>query len=139
VSSANLDLVRSLYTDWERGDWSSVKCAHPDIEFVIADGPSPGRWMGVAGMTQVRRDFLNTWEYSGAEAEEYRGLDDERVLVLDRYGWRGKTSGLEIARMRSVGATLFHVRDGKVTRIVSYWDRERALAGLGLPAQTDSP
>jgi ketosteroid isomerase-like protein len=34
--------------------------------------------------------------------------------------------------MRSDGAVLFHLCDGKVTRLVFYWDRDRALADLGL-------
>ena len=36
------------------------------------------------------------------------------------------------AQMRTESATLFHVRDGKVTRLVVYWDREPALTHLGL-------
>jgi hypothetical protein len=34
--------------------------------------------------------------------------------------------------MQSKGANLFHVRGGKVARLVLYWDRERALVDLGL-------
>ena len=34
--------------------------------------------------------------------------------------------------MQTKGANLFHIRDGKVTRLVLYWDRDRAFADLGL-------
>jgi hypothetical protein len=77
---------------------------------------------------------------SGApQADEYLELDGERVLVLDHFRGRGKTSGLEVREMRTEGAVLFHVRGDKVTRVVVYWDRERALADLGLAPQPGTP
>jgi ketosteroid isomerase-like protein len=137
--SANLDLVRSIYADWEHGDFSRAEWAHPQIEYLIADGPAPGSWKGVAGMAEAMRDFFSAWEEWRGEADEYRELDGERVLVLVRYSGRGKTSGLEVGEMRAEGASLFHCRDGSVTRFVAYLDRERALADLGLAPDTGSP
>ena len=135
--SANLDIVRSIYAAWERGDYGSADWADPEIDYVFADGPTPGTWTGLAGMAEVWRDWLSAWEDLNVEADEYRELDDERVLVLSRYSGRGKTSGLELGQMGAKGATLFHIRDGKVTRFVGYWDRERALADLGLATEAD--
>jgi ketosteroid isomerase-like protein len=50
-------------------------------------------------------------------------------LTLMRGRGRGKTSGLEVSH---TGATVFRIRDGKVSRLVIYWERERALADLAL-------
>ncbi len=125
-----VELVRSIYAEWERGDYFSPRWAHPDIEWVRADGPEPGTWTGVKQMVDQWRAFSATWEdWKTNPPAEYRELDRERVLVLDHPGGRGKTSGMD---MESVGATIFRVRSGKVDRIVSYWHRERAFADLGL-------
>jgi ketosteroid isomerase-like protein len=130
--STNLDLVRSIFAAWERGNFGSTEWANPEIEYVFADGPSPGSWTGVAGMAEGWRDWISAWEEHRVEAEEYRALDGERVLVLVHHTGRGKTSGLELGQMRTKGANVFHVHDGKVNRFVVYLDRERAFADLGL-------
>ena len=103
MASSNLDLVRSIHAGWDRGDYSSVEWAHPAIEFVIADGPSPGSWTGLAGMAEGTREWLSAWEEFRQEPDEYRELDDERVLVLVRRSGRGKSSGLELGQLRSRG------------------------------------
>ena len=130
--------MRSICADWGRGDFSSVQWAHPEIEYVIVGGVQPGTWMGVTSMVERWRDDLPDWEDLRVEADKYRELDDERVLVLVHRSGRGKTSGLELGQMRTLGAGLFHVRDGRVIRYVTYFDRERAFADLGL-ASDDSP
>ena len=78
------------------------------------------------------RDFVTDWGDFRAEAEEYRELDDERVLVFHRFSGRGKTSGVEVGPTGSKGACLFHVCNGKVTKLLLYSNRDRALADLGL-------
>jgi ketosteroid isomerase-like protein len=138
MASANLDLVRSIFTAWERGDYSSVAWAHPEIEYVIADGPAPGSWTGLDGMAEAARDFLGVWEELRIEATDYRELDHERVLVLTERGGRGKRSGVDLDQMRTKGAHLFEVRGGKVTRAVVYMNRENALGALGLAPEAGS-
>ena len=130
--SENLDLVRSIYADWERGEFDSADWAHPEIEFVGTDGPAPGVWTGLTGMAESFRDWLGAWENFRLEAEEYHELGDGRVLVLDQLNGLGKASGLDVGKTRTTGAWLFHIRDGHVVRMARYQDRDRALADLGL-------
>jgi hypothetical protein len=56
------------------------------------------------------------------------------VLVLVHHRGRGKTSGLEIGQIDRGTTLLFQLRDGKVTKHVVYFDRDRAFADLGLEA-----
>ena len=139
MPSSNLELVRSIHAAWDRGDFAAADWAHPEIEYIHADGPVPGHWTGLAGMAEGWRAFLKTWEGFRTEASDYRELDAERVLVLARFGGRGRTSGLELDRMRTNSAALFHIRQGKVTRLVIYWDGDRALGDVGLSSDASSP
>ena len=110
--SENLDLVRSIYADWERGDFTRTAWAHPEIEFVSVSS-------------------LETYRTTG---HDYRRLDEERILVFVAHTGRGRSSGLEVADLGDLGqpAALFHLRDGRVTRLVVYTSRERAFSDLGL-------
>jgi ketosteroid isomerase-like protein len=130
--SANLDLVRLIFAAWERGDFSSADWAHPEVEFVIADGPAPGTWTGLTGMVEGTRGWMSAWKEWHAEADRYVALDDERVVVLVRFSGRGRTSGIDVGEIQSKGLHLFHVRDGKITK------RDRAFADLGLSPEGDA-
>jgi hypothetical protein len=40
--------------------------------------------------------------------------------------------------MKAKSATLFQIREGKVTKLVAAWDRDRAVAELGLSREGGS-
>src|SRR5438067_12628563 len=112
--SENLDVVRSIYADWARGEYTSAWWADPEIEYLIADGPTPGSWKGVAGLWEGWRAWLSAWDQVRAVADEARRAD-----------W---SPGRCPRKVRP----LLQVRGGKVTKLVDYFDRERAFADLGL-------
>ena len=127
--SANMDLVRSIYADWERGEWGRGDWASSDIGYEYVGGPEPRSGTGLAGLASGIRDWLGAWDDWRVEAVEFRDIDGEHVFVTVKNLGRGKASGLQV---ESLGANLFRVRDGKVTRLVSYWDRDDAPDDLGL-------
>jgi hypothetical protein len=129
--SENLDLVRSIYADWERGDFTRSDWAHRDI-LLETDGFDATTSRGVAEMGVRWREWMSTWDEYRVEADELRELDGDRVLVLMHHGGSGKASGVGIERMRSPGANVFEMRERKVIKLALFWDRERALADLGL-------
>ncbi len=138
MTSANLDLVRSICAEWEGGRYSSVEWAHPEFEFVIEDLPGSGSWRGVAAGMQVWRQFLDAWEGHQIEVDEYRELDAGRVLTLGAFRARGKASGVDLEQLRTTGANVFYLRDGKVIKLVIYFDRGHALADLGLAPEGET-
>ena len=134
--SENLDLVRSFYAHWERGDFRQTSWADPEIEYVVPDGPEPSRGTGLASLAERSGHALTAWEHYRIEADKFRELDDGRVLVLAHVVARGKRSGVnvgqDVGQVRLNGAGLFEIRDGKVITLMSYNDAHRALADLGL-------
>src|SRR5436853_107191 len=71
MAATNLDIVRSIHADWERGDFSSTEWAHPEIEYEHADGPPPARWTGLQGLSDGYREWLAGWEEIRVFADEY--------------------------------------------------------------------
>jgi ketosteroid isomerase-like protein len=137
VASPNVEVVLSIYATWDV-DLRTAEWVHPEIEFGWADGPTAGIWRGRDEAAKAWQDFLENWEEYRVEVEDYRELEDERVLVLTRRSGHGKTSGLDLGQLRPEGAALYHLRGGKVARVLFYFDREVAFADLGLASEADS-
>jgi hypothetical protein len=83
-------------------------------------------------MHEAFSDWIGVFRDWTVRANDYIELDRDRVLVTFNSTALGRRSGPEGERLRSDGATLFELRDQRVTRIVQYHEQNHAFADLGL-------
>jgi ketosteroid isomerase-like protein len=121
--SENLEIVRSIYADWEHGHFSHADWADPEIEYVNPTGAiEPGTRRGLAAFSQAVERVFEGWETWQMEPEQIEVFGDQ-VAVVVRYRARGRESGVEMEGRESA---LWTVRDGKVVRYE--WFHEAADA-----------
>jgi ketosteroid isomerase-like protein len=88
-----------------------------------------GLWIGLDEFLTAFREYLQPLSDLRIAAERIIDLSEDRVLVLSRQTARGKQSGVPIEH--ELG-DLFTLRDGKIVRYYTYWNRADALAAAGL-------
>jgi ketosteroid isomerase-like protein len=128
MSEANVELVRSIFSHWECGDFSSVDWADPDVEFTIP-GPDSHVHHGVESMARAWAEWLDAFDEFSVVGESFHDAGD-KVVVGQIFRGKGKGSGVPIDEMP--GATVLTLRDGKVIRFEGYTTLEAALASAGI-------
>jgi ketosteroid isomerase-like protein len=122
MSEENVEIVRSVYEGWSRGDFSRIEAYHPDIDFEMVDWPHHTRARGIEEMARTWRATLSAWDDFRAVPTEY--VDCGRhVLVINQIQGSGKESGAEVS---AETATVWTVDGGRVVRLALYWDIARA-------------
>jgi ketosteroid isomerase-like protein len=132
VSQENVEVVRSAYEAWNRGDLPAVlDRLHSDVEWEENADVYPGLdpvYYGHEGFMKRQQDAFDAWEW--IRVEEHELLDaGEHVICFVRLVAKGRHSGIE-TEMRI--ADLFTLRDAKVTRHRLYANRDEALKAVGL-------
>jgi ketosteroid isomerase-like protein len=106
---------------------------HDDFEAVFPDW-APGeriRFAGLEGLRAAWLDWLDPWESYRTEIEDVIDAGDDVVVLVRDYGRRsGMTAEVEV-----VGASVWTLREGKITRAAFYPDRREALEAVGLSEQ----
>lgn len=126
-----LAVARRMLAALRSGD--SEKAADVLLEDAEWYGSVGGLEPGLAsGRETVRRAFeayRATWEDHGFE-EQATVAGGDRVLMLLQERARGVGSGVAVEQP---SAAILTLAEGKVARVVSYLDVDRALADFGVP------
>jgi ketosteroid isomerase-like protein len=127
AEDADLELVKGIFRAWERGDYSSVEWAHPDISY---DVPGPDREVrGIEQMSRAWIHWLQSYKDFRVEARSFHRAGDT-IVVEQAFHGEGRASGIPLEEI--VGAAAFTVRDGKVIRFRGYTNLPEALADAGI-------
>jgi ketosteroid isomerase-like protein len=104
----------------------------PDVEVAFiasAPGVPELRYLGVEGLADGWREWLEPYESYWLEIEDVISAGEDDVVVPVRVSARTKRDGVLIEHSPAAICT---ARDGKVVRIRFYLDRDHALEVAGL-------
>jgi ketosteroid isomerase-like protein len=128
MSQENVEIVRSLYEGWLRGEIGLDKL-DPEISMMESETlPGAASAYGIEAVERYMRSFAKHWERIRFEPQEYIDAGN-RVVVVARLIAQGKKSGVEVTR---TWAYVWTLRGRKALRMVGYADRAQALEAAGL-------
>ena len=132
MSQENVERVRRAYEHFTRGGEFDYEFVDPEIEW---RGPKEFPDLAEAhyghdGIRSYLAKINEALEDYRMSPEEFIDVDDERVLVFSREGGRGRGSQAEVETHPT--AHVWTIRDGKAVHMQSYWERDEALAAVGL-------
>jgi ketosteroid isomerase-like protein len=130
MSEENIDVVRLSYEAVNADEEPPREMFDADYEFDASEvAVGIGVVRGFDAVDKALREYWQTFDHFHLELTEILHADKERVVTAVRDGGRIRGSDDEIWNH------LFHVwtfRDGKVLRLSSHADRNRALEAAGL-------
>jgi ketosteroid isomerase-like protein len=130
MSEDNLLLARNAIAAFNRRDVPAlVELITEDFEWVTWTGTvEPTVYHGADGLASYFRD-ADVWEVLSLEADEFRDLGDQVLLVVGTFNARGGGSGVEI---EAPYYSAFFVSGGKLARVLSFRTEAEALEAAGL-------
>jgi ketosteroid isomerase-like protein len=125
MSQLNLDVVRSMYEAFDRGDPDGALAHfHPDVVLDATARLDGGVAHGRKQLNSTIGRWLAAFEEWREEIEEMRDLGSLVFVVATQRG-RGKGSGIEVEARY---ALLYEVRGAKIVRMTMFTDPADALA-----------
>jgi ketosteroid isomerase-like protein len=127
----NLDVVRKGYDHFNAGDmgWLFDTLAPEVVWEDEARMPDSRVYRGREHVERYLGSFFRHWEKLRWEVEEVQEVGDDQVLSFVRFVATGRVSGAEV---NAEIAHLYEMRDLKVLRVQTFFDRAAARGAAGL-------
>jgi ketosteroid isomerase-like protein len=130
VSRENVEVVRQEYAAFVTRDWEALaKLCHPDLEYETY-GP-PGRLRGFREMTAYFDEWASVFGVFRVQLEEIIEVGDQ-VVAVERQDARGLKGSAAKETVGYTIACLISFKDGRISRVREYANREEALEAVGL-------
>ena len=130
MSSENVANVRRYVEAFNSRDFESlIEDTDPGVELSEwPEAPGAQTYRGPDGLREALEKWFESWEWMHLEIAEIIDAGDHVLVSLDHRA-RGRGSGAEV-EIKS--HNVYSFRDGKVTRVQLFIDREPAFAAAGL-------
>ena len=125
------DIVRSIYSKWQRGNFADARFFDPEVVFesVMPDSSERVVAHGREGVEAFMREFLSQWRDYRVSGRDFRQVGTKTVLVEGHQSGTGRRSGVAV---ESPMFSVWTFRNGKVVRLIMEFDRSKALKAAGL-------
>jgi ketosteroid isomerase-like protein len=130
VSAENVATVRRYVEEFNRRDFGSlISDTDPAVELhEWPEAPGAQTYHGPDGLRQALEKWFETWEWMHLDIAEIVDAGDQVLVSLNQRA-RGSGSGIEV---EITSHNVYTFRDGMVTKVQLFIDREPALAAAGL-------
>ena len=131
MSQENVEIVKKMTEVFnsEGSEAAGRRFFAEDVEFCDPpNSPSPRVARGREEVREQFNAFNETWETHKSDPQEIRGVGEDKVLLVSLERFTGR-DGIEL---ETPSASVFTLRDGKVIRWETFWQRQQALEAAGL-------
>ena len=131
MSQENVEVIRTAYEAFDRGDLEAVSRLHArTIEWQTSvEDPDAATHRGRVAVRRYIEGYMETFPRLRADLEECVEAGGDRVLATVRYTGRARASGMDMDWRQWL---VYTIKDGMIVRAAEYFDRDQALEAAGL-------
>ena len=133
MSQENLEIAREVFdrafVRWDLDGALQLIDSQAVMDWSVSLAPYRGIYHGHAEIRDTWQQWKDAWDEWTPEVTEAIEIDSETVILVTLIHARGKGSGVPV---QAGGASIWTVRDGKVSLVKLFQSKAEALEAAGL-------